>query len=201
MAQGFEVGKRYWDRRGEYTVLEVRGETVRYRYADGAEDSAPATLKLRIHGNVLAERSAVHPHPSSDYFRALGFMARRAELNAEVPPQARAGFEERYHAATGERPVPSRDGYFPVEIVTTYDKWGSELRIYIPETVGRLDLGPDIEVRSGASPGMLRVNNNALWWRLVGMGFRLGQGRHLSDSIRATVPAEHHADFEAGFGR
>jgi hypothetical protein len=198
LSHPFIVGERYIDRRGEYLVTGINGKRLIYRYDDGTEATGLIEDKARIYRNILAERRAVHPYQSPDYFQSLGFLARHAEFQAEVPPQARASFEENYYLSTGRRPTLHRDGYYPIEIETTYDKWAPELRIYFPEYGGRLDLPPEVEVRPGNTEGALRINSNQFWWRLVRVGFRLGTNHDIRQ-IRETIPPDQRARFELGF--
>lgn len=128
----------------------------------------------------------------------MGFLTRHADLNAEVPPQSQPGFEENYCLITGLRPVLHSGGYYPIEIATTYDKWGPELRIYFPDSGYDLEFPPTVEVRPGNAPATLRINNNGYWWQLIRAGFRLGTS-HSVQTIRSQVPPTYLPDFEAGY--
>ncbi len=114
-----------------------------------------------------------------------------------MPPASQDGFESNYEAATGTQAVPGENGYFPIEVQQANDKWGSELRVYMPADQ-ELELPPGVEVRSGNKPGIVRINNNQLWWRLVRMGFRLGT-HHDAALIRANIPKAHQRDFDKGY--
>jgi len=196
MSNRFIIGQRYFDRKGAYTVIEIRDGKVKFKYDDGQVNVGDITVKSRIHSNILAEQKSQHPYQSHSYFKTLGFLARRAEFHAEVPPKSQSGFEDRYLKLVGKRPVLHKDKYFPIEVVKDDDKWAAELRIYLPETEG-LDFPSDVELRSGHSSGILRINNNEFWWRLIGLGFRLGTG-HAVQLIKSNIPAAFAADFEAG---
>lgn len=50
----FVIGETYLDRQGEYVVTDVQGDEIRFKRPDGSEQTADATLKARIHNNVLA---------------------------------------------------------------------------------------------------------------------------------------------------
>ena len=193
----FIPGERYEDRRGEYTVLKIAGDVMTIQYADGSQRDDNVQIKSRTYRNILIEQRAQHPLLSDGYFFTVGFLAIKSEFNAEVPPQSQQGFEERYFLSAGTRPALHRDGYFPIQIETTWDKWGSELRIYCPANHPPLELPPDVELRDTPDPGLVRINNNALWWKLVNIGFRLGKG-HRIDEIRATVPRQFQTSFERG---
>jgi hypothetical protein len=197
MAHPFIVGETYLDRRGEYEVRRVDGSRMTIRYADGKEETADVAIKARIYQNILSEQTSLHPHQSEGYFETLAFLAKSAEFQAEVPPQSQANFEEKYFMLTGARPQVGRDGYFPISIVTTYDKWGPELRIYFPDSGRRLEFPSGVDVRGGHAPGMLRINNNDFWWKLVRVGFRLGS-RHDVSTIRASIPPKYVTAFDAG---
>jgi hypothetical protein len=196
MAHPFIVGEKYLDRRGEYEVRRLEASKMTIRYADGKEETADTAIKARIYQNILSEQTSLHPYQSEEYFATLAVLAKTAEFQAEVPPQAQANFDERYFMLAGLRPQVGRDGYFPISIRTTYDKWGPELRIYFPHRGPRLEFPPSVDVRDGHAPGMLRINNNDFWWKLVRIGFRLGS-RHDIATIRASVPSKYLTAFEA----
>ena len=139
---------------------------------------------------------ALHPHQSAAYFRTLGFLARHGELHAEVPPKFRDTFEEKYQNMAGYWPVLHEDKYFPIDVMTDYDKWGPELRIYFPDR-DDVEFPLAVELRSGVASGTLRINNNHYWWQLVQVGFRLGT-EHDVKKIRASVPAGFRTDFDKG---
>jgi hypothetical protein len=197
MPHPFIVGERYFDRVGEYTVLRIQAGTLWYRYDNGAEKSARVDVKARIYKNILAEQRSLHPFQSPGYFWALGYLSRYAEFNAEVPPQSQASFEHHYYMLTGLRPVLHSGGYYPIQISTTYDKWGPELRIYFPDKGHVLELPPTVNMLPGNAPGYLRVNNNTFWWQLVRAGFRLGTSHNLR-IIRSHLPGKYLPDFDAG---
>ena len=194
----FIVGEQYFDRRGSYEVLEITRDNIRIRHEDGRETVSSIGIKARIYANILVEGRALHPHQSAAYFRTLGFLAGSGEFHAEVPRRSQAPFEEKYRNMTGYRPGLHEDKYFLMDTVTNYDKWGPELRIYLPDR-DDVEFPPGVELRSGRNPGTVRINNNNYWWQLVRVGFRLGTG-HEVEHIRESVPLEFQADFDEGLG-
>jgi hypothetical protein len=72
------------------------------------------------------------------------------------------------------------------------------LRIHFPERNQQVEFPPGVDVRDGNEPGMLRVNNNHLWWQLVRAGFRLGT-EHDVARLRQSIPTKYLRDFENGF--
>ena len=195
-AHPFMVGDQYFDRLGSYEVLEIKGDKIRIRHEKSREVMADIKVKARIYENILGETRALHPHQSAAYFRTLGFLARRGEFHAEIPPKSQAPFEEKYRNMTGYRPVLHKDKYFPVDAVRDYDKWGLELRIYLPDR-NDLEFPPDVELRSGTASRTFRINNNNYWWQLVRVGFRLGTG-HDVENIRESVPSDFRVNFDEG---
>ena len=195
-AYPFLVGDQYFDRRGNYEVLEIQGDKIRIRYDTGQELMADIKVKARIYGNILSEGRSLHPHQSAAYFRTLGFLARSGVFHAEVPQRHQAQFEEKYRNMTGCRPVLNKDKYFPIDVVRDYDKWGPELRIYLPDR-DDVEFPQDVKLVSGTALGTSRINNNNYWWQLVRVGFRLGTG-HDVENIRASVPLDFRAEFDEG---
>jgi hypothetical protein len=197
MAHPFIVGESYFDRKGNFVVLAIDKTTMRIRYEDGTEQTSDIAMKATIYRNILGEQRNLHPYQTPEYFETLGFLARQGDFQAEVPPQSEDGFGERYAMLTGVRPVLGNDGYYPVRTENPNDKWGAELRIYFPDR-HEVNLPDHIEVRSGSADDTVRINNNAFWWQLVRVGFRLGT-RHDVNVIRASIPPQFHADFDRGF--
>ncbi len=115
-----------------------------------------------------------------------------------MPPQSQPGFEENYYLVTRVRPVLHNSGYYPIEIVTTYDKWGPELRIYFPDSGLNLEFPPTVDVRPGNAPRTLRINNNDFWWQLIRVGFRLGAS-HNTQTLRGGIPPRFVAEFDNGY--
>jgi hypothetical protein len=178
--------------------MRLTESTVTYRYENGKEQTGLIADKARIYRNMLGEDRHLYPFQSEGFFRAIGIFAAHADFQAEVPPQSQRGFEENYYTLTGVRPIPHNDGYYPIEVATSRDKWGPELRIYFPDRSDPLELPPGVEIRSGKADGLIRINSNHLWWQLVRAGFRLGKQQH-ADAIRATIPAQFVGDFNEGY--
>lgn len=199
LAHPFIVGERYTDRRGDYVVTKIDGDRMTIEYDNGTKATHDIRIKAQIYKNILAEHRFLHPIQSAGYFRFLGFLSGHSEFNAEVPPQSRQSFEEQYFLLTGTRPQLHSQGYFPIRIETEWDKWAPELRIIFPDVPMDFDLPPDVQIRTGAESGMVRINNNKFWRLLVRIGFRLGR-QHNLEMILATIPNEFRAAFEAGSG-
>jgi hypothetical protein len=193
----FVVGEGYRDRLGEFTVKNIENNKITIEYDNGTRAIRDIEILERVCRNVLIEQRGMHPFQSNDYFRLVGYLAAHADFQAEVPPQSQRGFEEQYLLVTGTRPTEHSQGYYPIQIVTVWDKWGAELRIYFPQTNVIFDLPPRVEIRSGSAPGILRINNNQFWWQLVRVGFRLGKV-HDIDSLRRTIPPQYLDNFENG---
>ncbi len=182
-------------------MVNVDDETMLIRYDDGNEVRQSIEIKARIFENIIGEQQLRHPWQNKDYFQSLGFMSKRAEFHAEVPPQSRARFEEHYRLFTGLRPLPHENKYFPIETDDNYQKWGPELRIYIPVPANfKLVLPPEVLLRSSPDPGVVRINSNDFWWQLVRVGFRLGSV-HKIQSIVGSVPKEYQSHFRSGMAK
>ena len=192
----FIVGGQYRGYSGTYEVLDIADKRISIRYTDGRTTTGDLEIRARIHKDIIATARANHPYQSAQYFRTLGFLTRYGEFHAEVPPQSREPFQKKYQMVTGYRPVLHKDGYFPIDVATNYDKWGAELRINFP-TRDNLDFPPAVQPRTGAAAETLRINKNDYWWQLVHVGFRLGT-RHDVEQIQASVPSDLVAAFDDG---
>lgn len=54
----FEVNGVYANRKGKYTILELRGDRMRVRYSDGSEAELRVEMQERIWQNIAAEEEA-----------------------------------------------------------------------------------------------------------------------------------------------
>jgi hypothetical protein len=192
---GFEVGGRYRNRNGWYEVLAVQGGKLVVRYDDGCEARLDAAMQEKIMANMSQEERRVTPYRDGDsrqrsWARTIGVLAASARLEAEVPPQSVRGFASNYTDATGDHGILNHRHVYLLH--DNVDKWGSELRIYLPRRYVDADFTlPDgVDVVSGFSPSESRVNNSGFWWDLVrDLGFRVGDVQDVS-AIRSRMP--HH---------
>ena len=57
MSGPFEVGKQYRNHKGTYTVLQLNGDTMLLRYADGSTAQESVTFQARIWENIQEEEA------------------------------------------------------------------------------------------------------------------------------------------------
>lgn len=57
MSGPFEVGKQYRNRKGAYTVLQLNGDAMLLRYADGSQAKESVALQARIWENLQDEEA------------------------------------------------------------------------------------------------------------------------------------------------
>ncbi len=197
MKHPFFIGGYYRDRKQAYEVITMSEPGMVIRYDDGTEeDVGPESMiiKARIYDNILSEFRVNHPITSDDYFWSLGFLAGHARFEAELPNRVVDQFLEQYSRLSGEKTSITHSSVISLGDV---DKWGPELRIYFPTPPREVDFGPEIEVRTGQSDGIKRINNNALWNKLIRLGFRIGKD-HNCDAIRNSIPHEKRYLFNEG---
>ena len=207
-ARQFLVGGRYRNRRGEYEVLDVVGDQLRVLYDNGTEGILDAKAQERIMRNMALETAALEPYRgagSSDrnkrYFQSVGFLASRITMmEAIVPHRAQAGFVQTYRGISGQAPQGGAVGYYVHN--QQVDKWGNELRITFNASATELqglDFGPGVQVV--VNPGQIdvswRINNNAFWWSLLRLRFRMGNQQDLA-GIRETIPPVYKREFDDG---
>lgn len=203
----FIVGGRYANRRGEYEVLQIKGNAMRVRYDDNTEQELTIDIQARIATNMALEVARLAPYESSEarnqrFFFSLGFLAARAtNLEAFVPEHALKGFISSYELIKGRKPLPNQRGLYIHE--REVGKWGCELRITFLATSGEvdvLDFGPDVNVVDDPfKPGVSwRINNNGLWWKLLKFGFEIGNQQD-KKGIEARIPNMYQQHFRQGY--
>ena len=201
----FVAGCRYRNRNGWYEVLQIKGNDLVVRYETGKEMQFDAETQARIISNIgIEERSVIPSNLSSTEMQTfgwtLGVIACQGELQAEIPPQSWRGFCHDYVSATGVCDIEKVEGLYRLT-KGGHNKWGCELRIYLPENVveqQRFCLPSDVALASCPHEGKVRVNNNKFWWHLVQrLGFVCG-GKQDIRKIRKRLPAELHVSFDNG---
>jgi len=53
----FVIGQSYWDRLGQYTVVDIDENNVTIKRTDGRQVVGDAAMKARIHRNIVTERA------------------------------------------------------------------------------------------------------------------------------------------------
>lgn len=204
----FIVGGRYANRRGEYEVLQIKGNTMRVRYDDNTEQELTIDIQARIATNMTLEAAQLAPYKSSEarnqqFFFSLGFLAAHAtNLEAFVPEHALGGFISSYALVKGRKPMTNQRGLYVHE--PKVSKWGCELRVTFGATKEELDLldfGPSVNIRDDPlNPDVSwRINNNGFWWRLLKFGFEMGNQQN-KNVIEASIPNKYREHFRKGEG-
>jgi hypothetical protein len=199
---GMRVGGRYRNRVFAYEVLALKGSEILVQLDDGTRRLLNPETQARIMKNLaVEEQGTIPPKLAEDAWAfTLGGIAGAGRLEAEVPPQAVAGFIQSYRDATGEQIGPDTDGFYPI---TTggYNKWGAELRVYVPTALAReprFTLPHGVRVVTSTSPGTMRTNNNGFWWFLVERNhLRIGSNWQLDD-VRGLLPEACRRFFDDG---
>jgi hypothetical protein len=202
----FAVGETYSNRQRQYTVLGIQGTKLLVRFDDGSTGTLDTEVQRRIIANMALELKSLTRgvDPANldlrrKFIFSIGFLATSADLQAEVPPKSRASFERKYRDIKGRNIPPTVTGYYPL-IGDDINKWGPELRIYFYATEAEIDelyFGEYVEVRDGTQPAQYRINNNAFFYQLLGMGFDFGPEQDI-DRIQQSIPASLRGEFDCG---
>ncbi len=202
MSEIFMVGDVYCNRFGKYKVLAIENSTMTVEYLDGKKTGEQQSLDMKGQGkvycNMMREMTRLFPVARLSYFRTLGYLVSHGRFEAEVPRSSQASFELRYKTETGQIAIPDHDNYFLLH--TESDKWSAELRIYFPSPragVDSLDFGDEVTVVSSTRADECRINNNTFWWRLMAVGFRLGNKQDVQ-RIRNSIPTNYQPEFDIG---
>lgn len=176
------VGDLFITKNGKAKVVSVDAGNIIAEYIDGVQIgnrfslsgmSAGATASNSQKSKSSAGNRFRFPEPLGELttlqINALLYLAEHARFDAEVPDSQTPSFEAKY-SALAQTPVRP-----PQYIVIDSDnKWAPELRIYFPEPRFPLLFPNGIRPVSSTQYGVLRINNNAFWWQLIVLGFRLG---------------------------
>lgn len=204
----FVIGRRYFNRKGQYEVLRIDGNNMLIKYDDGTEQTVSIAIQSRIAENMAINASIKSPYPTNlqsrneQFFFTLGFLAHKATmLEAIIPVHTEIGFSDDYLQLKGIKPKHGQDGYYVHKPGT--DKWGCELRITFQakkQDCDNLDFGPDVHcVDDPANPGIRwRINNNGFWWKLLAFGFEMGSVQNFVNIIK-NIPQAYRKQFDSGY--
>jgi hypothetical protein len=59
----FEKGQQYTNRKGTYTIIDVKPTTITVRYEDGLEETLDCVIQKRILGNMTLPPRTPEPPP------------------------------------------------------------------------------------------------------------------------------------------
>lgn len=200
----FEVGGRYRNREDSYEVISINGDKMIVQLEDGTTKIMSIVIQERIVSNIQSEEARLLPAKIKDndpknFAWTLGALARLARLEAEVPPKAWKGFVRSYFELTGVTLVADSKHVFLLK--EDSNKWGPELRIYLPEMVSkheRFSIPEGLNLVSGFQPGEVRINSNLFWWHLVDRcSFKIGSPQDPT-AISNRLSPDLQGDFREG---
>jgi hypothetical protein len=199
-----EEGKTYSTsaRIGAYKVVKrfkSRSDGIKVqiiRFDKGGEEEVKSEDILAPISFELSGVEKLDEENESTYAFTLGYLARHGYLTADIPSPKQDRFDEQYEALKGKGPDRESSHYMVHKCKET---WQYALRMYVP--VGELDLAlPESVVNNVSNHGSdtKRISDNQWAWRLLAMGFDLGN-EHNTELIKASIDPDLIEDFEAGF--
>lgn len=176
------VGDVFITKNGKAKVISVDAGNIIAEYVDGVQKGSQFSLSGMAPG-ATASRSPKSKSSAGNRFRypeplgeltplqisALLYLSEHGRFDAEVPDSQTTSFETKYVALAK---MPVRQSQYIV--IDSDNKWAPELRIYFSEPRYPLLFPNGIRPVSSTQYGVLRINNNAFWWQLIVLGFRLG---------------------------
>lgn len=203
LGEMFVVGAEFENRAGRYKVVEDRGTDILVKYLSGEREGELVLLEkvgqVKVFRNMNKEQARLFNVDRGSFYKVLGYLAGCGRLYANVTDKQKAGFVAQYRALTGvEVSVPGEYVYVRAEDSAT---WGAELSISFKAPEGNfdgMDFGCEVQVRV-VDDNRLAISRNEFWWRMIGMGFRLG-GVQDVEGIRERIPSMHRGEFDQGVG-
>ena len=200
----FEKGWRYRNRFGWYEVLSVGEKDMRVRYESNRKEQVlDFQLQRRILSNIVSEEISAKPYQDDDsnrrYFITLGYLVKHGFIEAIIPPDSKNGFDNNYYKIKNHYPSDEQSGYYVHH--DNVDKWGVEMRLSfkMPSKIptNELAFGSIVRIVNSPNESKLRINNNSLCWRLLEIGFDLGENHNLA-IIEQNIPEQNRSDFITG---
>ena len=138
-------------------------------------------------------------YPENYYF-TIGYIAQHGFILAEVPPNAKEKFLNKYLSITGQNAENFiGKGYTPQENV---EWWSESMRVFIPESFNplaqeKINHSP-ISKKLYPSQQGFRISDNKLIWQLINDGFELGENQNNIPKILESVPDNYKTNFQQG---
>lgn len=215
----FKVGSRWFDRNGEWEVLQNSGEKIFAQYIDSVDmkffESKDVKLVKRIHDNIMDEENderkklfcikSTSPNVTleneSDLYFTLGFLARNSRLTIMTRPKIHIRDENRYHEITGKN-LDEGSGYYIDTCKTSWQKTticfnlneiGLENfdRLYFPEN----KVGNKLIIKDGRYQ---YFSSEWGWFLIEKFGFRCHYNHDL-DIMKSNIPSKYMSLFEEGY--
>ena len=205
----FLVGQRYRNRKGEYEVLEIQGNSMKVCYDDGSQQilsiSTQATIFENMQREEMLTKSSKKPSTkpqNQQFYWSLGFLlARKSNLIAFIPPHALDAFKDKFYDATGRELLDNEKG------ITIHPpgtgKWWYELRVTFtagPNELNLLNFGYDVNIVEGSDNNLWNINNNRFFLRLLEFNFSTGSQQDKA-SIESAIPNQYLDAFKQGYSR
>ena len=206
----FLAGQRYRNRKGEYEVLQLQGDTMKVRYDDGSEQILSIAIQSTIFENMQCEEMLIKSpgEPSTkpqnqQFYWSLGFLlARNPRLTAFIPQHALDSFKDKFLNAGGRELLDDEKAII-IHPPGTNKRW-YELRVTFTARSNELYLlnfGHDVNIVEGSPDGKLwNINNNRFFLRLVEFNFSTGSQQDKA-SIESAIPNQYLGSFKEGYSR
>lgn len=200
----FEEGGIYEDGLGKYVVVSISDNNefldVKYLKNDQVKRYKVLDRAKIIHNEQVrreqTNRMSELGFSGSKEFFALGYLASKGIIHAQIPISQRTWFEEMYLRLTGDK----------AQIGPNYDlakdesKYTLQLRIKFEEPddqyLSQMNFKNATVIRTKTG---LEISDNNFIKNLFIMGFKLANNRINKGSILNKIPQEKVGDFEAGF--
>ena len=206
----FLVGQRYRNRKGEYEVLEIKGDLMKVRYDNGSEQISVISTQAIIFENMQREemltKSSKKPSmkpQNQQFYWSLGFLlARNPNLIAFIPQHAIDAFKGKFYDATGRELLDNEKG-ITIHPPGTDKRW-YELRVTFtarPNELHLLNFGHDVNIVEGSPDKKTwNINNNRFFLRLLEFNFSTGNQQDKA-SIESAIPNQYLDAFKEGYSR
>jgi len=186
----FHVGGQYCNRLGTYTVKSMdKTNMVVVMDESGDEKTLKISNAARVYSNIkLEERKTLMGIRDADlqanFTWTLGVICAIGRLEVEVGYFYWDIFYKRYFGVTGIDPTGLPRCY-RLDINT--DKPGHETMVYFPKWLTEepcFTFPRGVKWVSSTNGKEMRVNNNEMWWNMIGLGFRLGEKQDVNKIVK-----------------
>lgn len=206
----FKVGDHYCNRKGEYEVLDIQGDTMTVHYNTGEQQQLSIPAQITIYENIQREKVIAPKRPTpilpqtQQFYWSLGFLlARINSMLVFIPQHALSSFKDNFYDATGQELSEDTKGVI-IHPPETDKRW-YECRVTFqakPNELYLLNFGYKFHEPVEASPdhNLWNLNDNTLFFRLLEFNFVIG-GKQNKAKIENAIPNQYQVSFNGGYSR
>jgi len=189
-----KIGLKGKNTKGIFNIIGLEKNSTAIEYTTGEKAHIS---NLYIHNFLTGEvsftvESLLRIEQDINFFKTAGYIASCGFIGVDVDEKNFEKFNEDYKIIIGKQPIEGT-GYWKIRNDRKGNS-GTTFEITYPYSIGIGFTG----IKTHRINNKERINNQALGWKLVKLGFELGKQQNIS-KILLNVPSQYIEDFKSGY--